>query len=165
MVTNSADQTARSGTGSGSHTAESPSRVTPESGAGWAGWIVFAGAVLITIGLFQVIEGFLAIFDDERIVMVANRLIGVDLTGWGWTVLISGLLMAAVGAGLLAGQTWARIVAVVVVGLHLISQVFWLGAYPLWSLLMITLDIVVLFALTARWSVASDRLDPYGSTR
>ena len=149
MVTSSTDQT-------------SPV-VTPRDGGAWAGWIVFAGSIMIIIGMFQVIEGFFAIFDDERVVVVANRLIGVDLTGWGWTILISGLLMAAIGVGLLVGQTWARIVGIIVVGLHLVSQVFWLGAYPLWSLLMITIDTFVIFALTVRWSAVTDQLDPWGS--
>ena len=60
--------------------------------------------------------------------------------------------------GLLAGMTWARIVGIIVVGLHAIAQVAWIGAYPIWSLLMIALDTLVLFALTARWSGAREDL-------
>jgi hypothetical protein len=66
--------------------------------------------------------------------------------------------MLAVGAGLLAAQTWARITAIVLVSLHAVIQVFWIGAYPVWSLLMLALDILVLFALTARWHEVRDRI-------
>jgi hypothetical protein len=53
-------------------------------------------------------------------------------------------------------QTWARVIAIIIVGVHAIIQVAWMGAYPAWSLLMLALDIVVLFALTARWGRAAE---------
>ena len=62
------------------------------------------------------------------------------------------------GLGLLAAQTWARITAIVIVIVHAIIQIAWLGAYPVWSLLMIALDTVVLYALTAGWSDVRERL-------
>jgi hypothetical protein len=68
----------------------------------------------------------------------------------------------AIGAGLVGGRTWARIAAVVVVMLHATSQVAWLGAYPIWAFMMISLDTVVLFALTVRWSEGNDDLTRYG---
>jgi hypothetical protein len=123
-----------------------------------AGAVVFAGALLLIIGLINIFQGFVALFSDERLVLTREHLVLVDTTGWGWTLLISGLLMLAVGAGLLAAQTWARITAIVLVSLHAVIQVFWIGAYPVWSLLMLALDTVVLFALTARWHDVSDRI-------
>jgi hypothetical protein len=70
--------------------------------------------------------------------------------------------MIITGIGLFSTQTWARIVAIVLVGLHAVSQIGALAAYPIWSLLMIALDTTVLFALTARWTAAQGGLDPYG---
>jgi hypothetical protein len=130
------------------------------SGTAWVGWVIFAGAMLLMIGTFNIIEGIIALVDDKRIVLVADRLIGVDITGWGWTILIFGLAMVATGIGLFTAQTWARITAIVIVGLHAVSQVAWLGAYPIWSLLMLALDTVVLYALTARWSDVRADMDP-----
>lgn len=130
---------------------------TKESGA-WAGFVVFAGTMLLVIGMVNVFEGFVALVDDERVVATRENLVLVDLTAWGWTLLAFGLLMLAAGAGLLAGQTWARITAIVLVGLHAVAQIAWLGAYPVWSLLMIALDTVVLFALTARWAGVRSRI-------
>lgn len=125
-------------------------------GSAWGGWVLFAGVMLLVIGGVNIVEGIVALVQSTQVVLVANRLYLVDLTSWGWVLLISGLVLGATGLGLLFGQTWARIVGVIVVSLHAIAQVMWIGAYPIWSLLMIALDTVVIFALTARWSVALD---------
>ena len=123
-------------------------------GNAWAGWIAFAATMLLIISGIHIFQGIVALIDDEHVVATPNNFILVDITGWGWTVLLWGLVMFAVGLGLIAGMTWARVAAIIVVGLNAVAQVAWIGAYPVWSLLMIALDTVVLFALTARWSVA-----------
>lgn len=133
-------------------------------GAAMAGFVVFAGVMLVITGLVNVFQGLVALFDDERLVITPENLIWVDVTGWGWFLLIFGLILLAVGGGLLLGQTWARITGIVVVGLHAVLQVLSLGAYPVWSLLMLALDVVVLYALTARWSDVRDRLGRHGSS-
>ncbi|MEV0788945.1 hypothetical protein [Kribbella sp. NPDC050459] len=124
-----------------------------------AGLVVFAGVMLVVIGLVNVFEGFVALIKDERLVIAPDKLIVVDVTGWGWFLLISGLVLLAVGCGLLAAQTWARITAIIVVGLHVVLQIVSIGAYPVWSLLMIALDTAVLYALTAGWSGARERIE------
>lgn len=134
------------------------------NGAAMAGFVVFAGAMLLVTGLVNIFEGFVALFADERLVLTPNNLVVVDVTAWGWTLIISGLLFIAVGVGLLLAQTWARITAIVVICLHAVSQTAWIGAYPVWSLLMIALDIVVLFALTARWAGVRDELGGIGES-
>jgi hypothetical protein len=132
-------------------------------GAAWAGWIVFAGAMLLMIGVFNIFEGIVALVDDQRVVITPQQLLVVDLTGWGWTLLISGAVMVAAGLGLFTAQTWARVTAIIIVILHALIQIAWLGAYPVWSLLMIALDTVVLFALCARWPAAQRELGAYDS--
>lgn len=126
----------------------------------WAGWIVFASSMLLVVGMVNLFQGIIALFDDEHVVVTRENLVVVDLTSWGWTLVISGLILIAVGLGLLATQSWARITAIVVVALHMISQVAWLGAYPVWSLLMIAMDTVILYALTARWSDVRGAIGP-----
>jgi hypothetical protein len=133
-----------------------------ERGMALAGFVVFAGAMLMVIGLVNVIQGFVALVDDERLGMQQDNLVIVDVTAWGWTLIVSGLLLMAVGGGLLGAASWARIAAIVVVCLHAVTQTAWLGAYPVWSLLMIALDVVVLYALTARWTDVRDRLGGVG---
>jgi len=129
----------------------------------WAGWIAFAGMLLVLIGMINIFQGFVALIWDERVVATPENFVLVDVTSWGWTLLLSGVLLIAVSAGLFAAKTWARITAIVIVLVHAASQVAWLGAYPVWSLLMIGLDTVVLFALTARWSESRDDLTAYGN--
>jgi hypothetical protein len=128
----------------------------------WTGWVAFAAIMLVFVGMLNLFEGIVALVQDERLVITPSNLVVVDLTAWGWTLVASGAVMMATGFGLLMGQTWARIAGIVVVGLHGLIQVAWLGAYPIWSLLMIALDTVVIFALTARWSEARERL-AYGT--
>jgi hypothetical protein len=126
----------------------------------WTGWITFAGIMLLVTGTVNIIEGFVALWEDKYVLMLSGSLYLVDVTGWGWAVLIFGLLLVAAGLGLFSGRTWARVTAVVIVALHAAAQVLWIGAYPIWSLLMIALDVVVLFALTARWPAAVDADEP-----
>ena len=128
-------------------------------GGAWVGWVVFAAVTMVMIGVLNIIEGIVALVDNQRLVVAPDRLYVVNLRGWGWTVLISGVILLITGLGLFTANTAARIAAIVVVTLHAISQIGSLGAYPVWSVLMIVLDVVVLYALTARWSAARDTLD------
>jgi hypothetical protein len=124
----------------------------------WAGWIAFAAVMMLFVGAVNVFEGIVALVQDERLALTPSNFVIVDVTSWGWTLVISGGLMILTGVGLLLAQTWSRIAAIVVVALHAFTQIAWLGAYPVWALLMIALDTVVLFALTARWSQAREEL-------
>ena len=121
----------------------------------WAGWIAFAGIVLLIIGALDVLQGFTAIIKDEYVVSTPKGLATFDATGWGWTTLIWGILIFITGLGLLGGSGWARWVAIIGVGLNAIGQIGFLAnypqAYPLWNILIVALNILVLYALTARW--------------
>jgi len=114
--------------------------------------------MLLVISSINIFQGFVALIDDERVVATPDKFVLVDVTSWGWTLILSGVLMLGIGIGLLLGMTWARFAGIVVVALHAVSQVAWFGAYPIWAILMITFDTFVLFALTARWSAAREDL-------
>jgi hypothetical protein len=124
----------------------------------WAGWISFAGTLLGLVGVLNVARGLVALISDKQSVEFANNVVVDNVTAWGWTVLLSGVLLLAIGASVFARRTWARIAAIVVIVLHAASQVAWLDGYPIWASLMIGLDTVMLFALTARWSPDRDDL-------
>jgi hypothetical protein len=119
-----------------------------------AGWIGFAAIVLVIIGAIDFFQGLIALFEDDYYVPTESGFLVFDLTGWGWTMLIWGVLLVLGGLGLAAGQGWARWFAIIVVGLNFIAQLGFLGntQNTLWSLTGIALSIVVLYALTARWS-------------
>jgi hypothetical protein len=125
-----------------------------------AGWIGFAGILILIVGTLDFIQGLIALFDDNYFVVTASGFLVVDLTGWGWIMLIWGVLLVLAGLGLLSGQGWARWFTIVVVALNFIAQLGFLGnsQYPLWSLTVMALNIIVLFALTARWDESKDGL-------
>jgi hypothetical protein len=127
-----------------------------------AGWIGFAGIVMLIIGSIDFFQGLIALFDDEYFVVTASGFLVVDLTAWGWIMLIWGVLLALAGLGLIGGQGWARWFAIVVVSLNFIAQLGFLGnsQYPLWSLTVVALNVIVLYALTARWTESTAELAP-----
>jgi hypothetical protein len=121
----------------------------------WSGWIAFAGIVILIVGAMDVLQGFVAIIQDEYVVATSKGLAILDVTAWGWTTLIWGALLILAGLGLLGGAGWARWLAIIGVAVNAVQQVAFLAnfpqAYPLWNLLIVALNIVVLYALTARW--------------
>ena len=120
---------------------------------GWVGWVVFAGMMLVMLGVFHIIEGLVAIFRDEVFLVGPKGLVvNVDYTAWGWAHVIGGALGILVGACLLAGQMWARVVAVIVAMLSAIVNMAFLPAYPVWSAILITLDVLVIWAVTVHGS-------------
>jgi len=125
-----------------------------------AGWIGFAGIVLLIVGAIDFFQGLIALFEDDYFVVTRSGFLVVDLTAWGWIMLIWGVLLVLAGLGLVAGQGWARWFAIVLVSANFIGQLGFLGnsQYPLWSLTVITLSLVVLYALTVRWSESAPDL-------
>jgi len=125
-----------------------------------AGWIGFAGILMVLIGAIDFFQGLVALFKDDYFVVTASGFLVVDLTAWGWIMLIWGVLLVLAGLGLLGAQGWARWFAIVVVCINVIGQLGFLGnsQYPLWSLTVIALCFMVLYALTARWSESTAEL-------
>jgi hypothetical protein len=117
----------------------------------WAGWVFFAGVMLLVTGVLNVVEGLIALGQSTRVVVVEDKLYLIDIRGWGWALVVFGAVMLVSGVGLFTANIAARYAAIVIVAVHAVVQVFWIGAYPVWSVLMIALDIVVLYALTVRW--------------
>jgi hypothetical protein len=119
-----------------------------------SGWIGFASGLLVIIGGLDVLQGVVALFEDEYFVPTGSGFLVFDLTGWGWTMIIWGVLLVFAGIGLGAGRGWARWFAIVVISLNFIAELGFLGntQTQLWSLTVIALNIIVLYALTARWS-------------
>ena len=125
-----------------------------------AGWIGFASLMMFIIGGIAFFEGLIALFEDEYFVVTRSGYLVVDLTTWGWIMLIWGVLLVLAAAGLVAAQGWARWFSIILVSLNILAQLGFLGnaQYPLWALTAMTLNIVVLFALTARWSESKSDL-------
>ncbi|WP_244524429.1 DUF7144 family membrane protein [Trujillonella endophytica] len=116
---------------------------------GWTGWVVFAGVIMIMLGFFQAIQGLVAIFDDGFYhVTESGLVIDVDYTVWGWVHLLLGITIFAAGIGVLGGNMLARIVGVGLAGLSALVNLTFIEAYPVWSVIIITVDVLVIYALT-----------------
>jgi hypothetical protein len=112
-----------------------------------AGAILFAGIMLIVVGLWEALEGLIAIVEDEFYVATRRYLFRFDVTAWGWIHVVLGLVVAVAGYGLLAGRTWARVVAITLAALSAIANFLWLPYYPVWALLIIAVDVLVIWAV------------------
>ena len=113
------------------------------------GLTVFAGIMLMILGIFQVVQALVALFNDNFYVAGQKWVFEFDLTVWGWIHLIIGLVVAVAGYFVFKGAVWARAVGVAVASLSAILNFMWLPYYPVWSLLIIALDVFVIWALTA----------------
>ncbi len=132
---------------------ESVSSVRPTEVTGWVGWIAFAAVMMVMLGAFHIIQGLVALFNKSYYLVHQNGLVvHVNYTAWGWVHLLGGVLVIAAGFALLAGKTWARVVAVIIAMLSAIINIGFLGAYPIWSFFMIAIDILVLWALIVHGS-------------
>ncbi len=122
----------------------------------WSGWIGFAGLMMMIIGAIDFFEGLIAVIRKEYYAFTPQGLIVFNVTTWGWLAMIFGIVLFLVGLGLTGGAGWARWVGIILIAVNLLGQLGWLGnsATPVWTLTVIALQIIVLYALTARWSDA-----------
>ncbi|HJY43638.1 MAG TPA: hypothetical protein VJ301_03395 [Propionibacteriaceae bacterium] len=111
------------------------------------GIAAFAGVIMIVAGAFQAIEGLAGIVNDQYLVVLPNYFLAFDLTLWGWLHLLVGLALLAIGIFVLRGATWARVAGMIIAGISALLNFIWLPYSPWWSLLVIGIDILVIWAL------------------
>ncbi len=120
----------------------------PTQRTGWVGWVYFAGIILAVSGLFQAIQGLTAIFHDEVFLVGKNgNVIELDYTAWGWIHLIVGIAVLLAGLSLFRGSIYGRVVGVIFAVLSAVVNLAFIAAYPAWSILIIALDVLVIYAL------------------
>jgi hypothetical protein len=130
---------------------------TAEDSSGWAvGFTLFAALMMIMAGVWQGLAGLIAIFENEFYVATRNYLFELDATTWGWIHLLLGVIVGLAGLGLLAGQTWARVVGITLAVLSAIANFLFIPYYPFWSILIIAVDVFVIWALAAHGRVLSE---------
>jgi hypothetical protein len=118
---------------------------------GPTGWVIFAAVMMIVIGFLNFFYGLAAIVNDEVVVVGGHGAIIADLTTWGWITLILAIVLLLTAFGLFAEAGWARWTAVFLVAVNAIEQVWIFPAAPLWALIVILLDVIIIYNLTARW--------------
>lgn len=133
------------GTGAHAVPEERPIEQTVAGGASIA-----AAALLLTAGFITLFQGISAVAEDEVFVVGPQYVYEFDLTGWGWVHIVFGVLLILTALALMTGATWARVTAIGLASLSIVVNFLWLPYYPLWSILIIALDIVIIWAI-ATW--------------
>ena len=135
-----------------------PSAATPAAGEGRRhlehhgyGLVLFAAVLLFVLGCFNMIQGIAAVA-NLNVFHAHAHYVFANLTTWGWFTAILGALQLVAAAGVLAANQMFRWFAVVVIALNAIDQMFFIPAYPFWSLIIIAMDVVALWALLAHGS-------------
>lgn len=123
---------------------------------GWVGWVFFAGFMMILGGFFQAIAGLVALFNDTWLVVSSEQLLVLDLTQWGWVHLILGIVVLIAGFSVMQGSTWARTVGVMVAVLSALAWMTAINIYPLWGMMIIVVDILIIYALTVHGGELKD---------
>jgi hypothetical protein len=128
-----------------------------DTGFSWAGGLsVFAGAMMLLTGILNFFQGLAAVVNDQFFVKVGEYAFKIDVTAWGWIHMVLGIAVAVIGLLVFTGAGWARMVGIGVVSLSAIANFLSLPYYPLWAIVLIALDVVVIWAL-ASWNPAAAR--------
>lgn len=116
------------------------------------GWVSFAGYMMVIAGFFHAIAGLVALFKPAVYVTTENNLWVMTYTQWGWTHLIFGLIMVVAALALFAGRMWGRVTAIILAALSAIINFSFIQAYPLWSILIIAVDVMIIYSVAAHGS-------------
>lgn len=115
---------------------------------GWVGWVLFAAVILFVGGAVNIIEGLVALFkNDYYEVRPSGLVVHINYTSWGWTLLAVGIVLVVVGYGVATGRVWAGVTAVVLACLNAVMNLAFIPAYPVWAILAIALDVMVVYAI------------------
>ncbi|GAB1824220.1 DUF7144 family membrane protein [Herbidospora sp. RD11066] len=119
-------------------------------------WLRFAGILGIVVGLLNIVGGFAAILKSHYLVVGSSGVLIFNLTSWGIIWLVAGVLMVIAGVGILQGAMWARTLGIVLAALVILGQFAYAGAFPIWSLIVVALAVVVIYGLVVppRGSIA-----------
>ena len=114
---------------------------------GWAGWVGFASFMMMLGGFFGVLVGLTAIIRDQFFVITQNNLFVVNIKTWGWVHLILSVIIICAGYAVLNGRVWARTIGVILAFLSALANMLFIPYYPIWSLLIIAVNVAVIYAL------------------
>jgi hypothetical protein len=118
--------------------------------SGWIGVVVFGGILLFLLGIFHLFEGLVALADDHHYRARAEALaLNIPYSAWGWVHVVIGVVAIAAATGIFLGMLWARLLGVVIALLSAFSSMLFVASYPLWSIILIGMDVLVIYALVA----------------
>lgn len=130
-----------------------------KNASGWVGWVAFAGIFMIIEAIFQIIAGIVALVNNTLFVVGVQSAWIVDITTWGWVHLLIGLILFAAGGAVLSGKMWGRVIGVFIAASALIVNFAFIPVYPVWSVLMMVVSSLVIYALIVHGKEAAAELE------
>jgi hypothetical protein len=115
-----------------------------------------AAALLLTSGILTLLTGVSAVVNNKLLVVQSDYVYKFNTTGWGWLHIVLGILLILVAFGLFWGTTWARVMAIIIACVGIVAMFLWLPYYPVWSIVLIALDVLVIWAI-ATWDTSQSR--------
>ncbi|MEU3984825.1 hypothetical protein AB0F77_32985 [Streptomyces sp. NPDC026672] len=116
--------------------------------SGWVtGGLVFAGVLMLVHGILAILQGISAIAADDVWARIGGYVYKINLTGWGWILLILGVVAVITGVGILRRMEWARAVGIALAALSLVLQFLFLPYAPVWAIVIIAIDVFIIWAL------------------
>ena len=120
---------------------------SPSDSPSGLGWVTFAAVMLGLAGVWNSVDGILAI-SSSRVYTGHSTLVFSNLNTWGWIVLILGIVQLIAAGSLIAGSEFARWFGITAAGLNAIGQLLFVPVYPWWAIAMFTVDILIIYGLT-----------------
>lgn len=113
-----------------------------------SGWVIFAITLTAMAGVQNLIYGLVLLFNSNWVAVTDDEVLLFDLSAWGWMLLGFGAVQLLTAVGMISGQSWARVLGVIWASLVVVGQMTYLNVYPFWSIVLITLSVLVIYALT-----------------
>jgi hypothetical protein len=122
-----------------------------------AGASIAAGALLFTSAVLTVLQGVQALVDHKPLIIGPNYVYKFSATGWGWIHIGAGIVLGIIAVGLITGAVWARVTAIVMACISIVAMFMWLPYYPMWSIIVIALDVIIIWAVATWDTTAASR--------
>ena len=113
-----------------------------------AGWLMFAGIMVLIVAVLNIVYGFAAI-DGSKFFIEDEKFILSDLNTWGWIILIIGVLQLFAGFSIWAGGEYGRWIGIITASVSAIGALLTIPGYPFWSLAIFAIDILIIYGLVA----------------
>jgi hypothetical protein len=115
---------------------------------------IAAGALVFTSAVLTVLQGVQALVDREPLIIGSHYIYRFSATGWGWIHIAAGIVLGIIAVALITGAAWARVTAIVMACISIVTMFMWLPYYPMWSIIVIALDVVIIWAV-ATWDTTT----------
>jgi hypothetical protein len=126
-------------------------------GGGWIGWSAFGGILMVLTGIAQGFLGITALVNKQYLFLTGNNSLVLNsqhTVAWGWVQLVLGVLVLGAGFSLLHASNWARAFASVFVAASFLVSLAFLSVFPVWAVILLVLDVLMLYSLVVRGLVA-----------